>query len=189
MLAALHTAVFAYLLYLFAFVLSIVVIADMARRPSWAWQRIGSNRALWISLLVVFTLFLVPIAVVACILYFAVTRPKLEAAERHGAAGGHGYGTPLGATPPPDAGWPAPGSPWAAPGASPWAVGVDPVPGSSATAPYPGAGVEPPTPHDMPTFGWYADPSSRHELRYWDGTRWTDHVSDGGQQTSDPLPG
>ena len=34
--------------------------------------------------------------------------------------------------------------------------------------------------------GWYADPSSRFELRYWDGTQWTEHVSRGGQQFTDP---
>jgi len=34
--------------------------------------------------------------------------------------------------------------------------------------------------------GWYADPSSRFELRYWDGTTWTEHVSRGGQQFTDP---
>jgi hypothetical protein len=28
--------------------------------------------------------------------------------------------------------------------------------------------------------GWHADPSGRHEFRYWDGTRWTEHVSDRG---------
>ena len=27
---------------------------------------------------------------------------------------------------------------------------------------------------------WYPDYSGRHESRYWDGQRWTDHVSDGG---------
>lgn len=34
--------------------------------------------------------------------------------------------------------------------------------------------------------GWYADPSSRFELRYWDGSTWTEHVSRGGQQFTDP---
>jgi len=34
---------------------------------------------------------------------------------------------------------------------------------------------------------WLADPRGRHELRYWDGTRWTDHVSDGGVQGTDPV--
>lgn len=33
---------------------------------------------------------------------------------------------------------------------------------------------------------WYADPSGRYELRYWDGSQWTEHVSRGGQQFTDP---
>lgn len=40
--------------------------------------------------------------------------------------------------------------------------------------------------------GWQADPFGRHELRYWDGSAWTAHVSDGGVQGSDepvPTPG
>jgi hypothetical protein len=36
--------------------------------------------------------------------------------------------------------------------------------------------------------GWFADPSGRHELRYWDGERWTEHVSDRGTQATDPMP-
>lgn len=34
--------------------------------------------------------------------------------------------------------------------------------------------------------GWYADPSGRFELRYWDGGQWTEHVSRSGQQYTDP---
>ena len=34
--------------------------------------------------------------------------------------------------------------------------------------------------------GWFADPSGRHELRYWDGTAWTSSVSDRGVQGHDP---
>jgi uncharacterized protein YxjI len=34
---------------------------------------------------------------------------------------------------------------------------------------------------------WYPDPVQRHELRYWDGTAWTDHVSDQGVTGTDPL--
>ncbi len=34
---------------------------------------------------------------------------------------------------------------------------------------------------------WHPDPSGRHQLRYWDGQRWTDHVSDGGRSGVDPL--
>jgi hypothetical protein len=39
----------------------------------------------------------------------------------------------------------------------------------------------------LPPAHWAADPSGRHEHRYWDGARWTDHVADGGAQTVDPL--
>jgi len=35
---------------------------------------------------------------------------------------------------------------------------------------------------------WYADPTRRHEHRYWDGSKWTEHVSDRGQSSTDPLP-
>lgn len=34
--------------------------------------------------------------------------------------------------------------------------------------------------------GWYHDPSGRFELRYWDATQWTEHVSRAGTQFSDP---
>ena len=34
---------------------------------------------------------------------------------------------------------------------------------------------------------WYPDPNGRHELRYWDGNAWTDHVSDQGVQSTDPV--
>jgi hypothetical protein len=35
--------------------------------------------------------------------------------------------------------------------------------------------------------GWFADPTGRHELRYWGGSSWTEHVSDGGVVSADPL--
>jgi uncharacterized protein YxjI len=34
---------------------------------------------------------------------------------------------------------------------------------------------------------WYPDPTARHQHRYWDGTAWTDNVSDNGVQGSDPV--
>ena len=33
---------------------------------------------------------------------------------------------------------------------------------------------------------WYADPSGRFELRYWDGNTWTEYVSTGGVQSTNP---
>jgi hypothetical protein len=38
---------------------------------------------------------------------------------------------------------------------------------------------------DVPS-GWYADPSGRYELRWWDGNEWREQVASGGQQTIDP---
>jgi Domain of unknown function (DUF4328)/Protein of unknown function (DUF2510) len=35
---------------------------------------------------------------------------------------------------------------------------------------------------------WYPDPSGRHQLRYWDGARWTENVSDAGVVGRDQLP-
>lgn len=33
--------------------------------------------------------------------------------------------------------------------------------------------------------GWHADPFGRHQLRYWDGSKWTAHVADDGVTASD----
>jgi hypothetical protein len=33
--------------------------------------------------------------------------------------------------------------------------------------------------------GWLADPTGRHELRYWSGTAWTTQVSDAGERSED----
>jgi hypothetical protein len=35
--------------------------------------------------------------------------------------------------------------------------------------------------------GWQPDPSGKHQMRYWDGMRWSASVSDNGQVGSDPL--
>ncbi len=36
---------------------------------------------------------------------------------------------------------------------------------------------------------WYPDPTNRHELRYFDGSAWTNHVSDRGVTGTDPIDG
>jgi hypothetical protein len=33
--------------------------------------------------------------------------------------------------------------------------------------------------------GWRPDPTGRHQLRHWDGLRWTQHVSDNGTADTD----
>ena len=48
--------------------------------------------------------------------------------------------------------------------------------------------TSPPTTQTTPAVppGWYTDPAGRYELRYWDGSAWTEHVSRAGQQYRDP---
>mgnify|MGYP001821256021 CR=1 FL=1 len=57
---------------------------------------------------------------------------------------------------------------------------AEPAPAVQAAA-EPAPAAEPAVPA-----GWYADPSGRFELRYWDGAAWTEHVSRAGQQFTDP---
>lgn len=40
-----------------------------------------------------------------------------------------------------------------------------------------------------PAPGWYPDPATRHQARFWDGERWTERVADHGVEGVDPLPG
>ena len=42
---------------------------------------------------------------------------------------------------------------------------------------------------DASPAAWHPDPYGRHELRYWDGTQWTEHVSSHGKQSVDPPVG
>lgn len=60
-------------------------------------------------------------------------------------------------------------------------------PAQQVSAPIPSA----PSPSAIPApppvpAGWHGDPYRAHELRYWDGSRWTEHVSNGGVVSADP---
>ncbi len=37
--------------------------------------------------------------------------------------------------------------------------------------------------------GWKADPTGRHQFRYWDGSHWTENVADAGEQSRDAVTG
>jgi len=39
----------------------------------------------------------------------------------------------------------------------------------------------------LPPQGWFPDPTHRHEMRYWNGTSWTEHVADRGTEAIDAL--
>jgi hypothetical protein len=56
----------------------------------------------------------------------------------------------------------------------------------ASTQPAPQAGPAPQG-TSLPPAAWQPDPTGRHQLRYWDGSRWTDHVADNGQQALDPI--
>lgn len=60
-------------------------------------------------------------------------------------------------------------------------TGATPQAGASA-----GSVAAPITTSSGAPAAWYADPSGRFELRYWDGKEWTEHVARGGQQFTDP---
>lgn len=53
--------------------------------------------------------------------------------------------------------------------------------------------VPPPPPPPVPAAPpppqpeWKPDPTGRHELRWWTGAAWSDHVSDQGVQAVDPI--
>lgn len=70
--------------------------------------------------------------------------------------------------------WP-PGGRWSGPPAPavPSQPGaVPPVPGGAPAAPCP-----PPSPPPPPPPGWHPDPAGYNRWRWWDGQRWTEHVS------------
>ena len=76
---------------------------------------------------------------------------------------------------------PLPGVPPAAP------QQMSPAPHFAPGVGVPGPAPAVPTAPPGPPAGWHPDPGGRHEYRYWDGTVWTDQVSDAGAVTSDPL--
>ena len=58
------------------------------------------------------------------------------------------------------------------------------VPHIAAPLPVP---APPPVPPPSVPAAWHADPSGRHQLRYWDGEAWTEHISNDGTASFDPI--
>lgn len=73
-----------------------------------------------------------------------------------------------------------------------WNPPLMPSHSPAATSPQPVASDGPPAHPEQPlatTAGrWIPDPTERHELRYWTGESWTEHVTDAGVPGIDPLP-
>ncbi|EPD83634.1 hypothetical protein HMPREF1529_03016 [Microbacterium sp. oral taxon 186 str. F0373] len=55
-----------------------------------------------------------------------------------------------------------------------------------ASHPSPPPSAPPPPPPPVPA-QWATDPHGRHQHRWWDGARWTEHVSNDGVVTADPI--
>lgn len=68
---------------------------------------------------------------------------------------------------------------------TPAAAAAAAAPAAVPATPTPAAAPDPAPAPAVPA-GWYADPAGRFELRYWDGSTWTEHVSRAGQQFTDP---
>ncbi len=64
--------------------------------------------------------------------------------------------------------------------------GAPAAPHVAAAAPEAAPAVPEAAPASAPG-AWHPDPTGRHQQRYWDGARWSEHVSDDGQTSSDPL--
>lgn len=43
--------------------------------------------------------------------------------------------------------------------------------------------------NSLPPAAWHPDPFGRHQMRYWDGAQWTEHVSNQGKQSTDQPVG
>jgi putative membrane protein len=70
------------------------------------------------------------------------------------------------------------------------ATSTGPPPTFTTPTPGPGGGAPPPTTAPAPAAmgpGWFADPSRRHQARYWNGMAWSESVSDDGVTGVDPL--
>jgi hypothetical protein len=67
------------------------------------------------------------------------------------------------------------------------AAPVGPAPGIDVEPIYRGPALPKDDAGRTALFGWYADPLRRHELRYFDGRRWADFVTDAGVRSSDPI--
>ncbi|MEY4031489.1 MAG: hypothetical protein RL573_400 [Actinomycetota bacterium] len=68
---------------------------------------------------------------------------------------------------------------------SPWQSANTSTPASAGFA---AAQTQPQSGGAVPSVpaNWYKDPSGRFEMRYWNGTEWTEHVATAGKQSVDP---
>ncbi|HEY5096456.1 MAG TPA: DUF2510 domain-containing protein [Acidimicrobiales bacterium] len=187
----------------------IVGTVDLIRQPGWAWKRAEESKIAYLILVV-----LVP--VVGLCLYVFKGRPKvatISAAGRAASLPFERFGEEA-IKQHRDERWPVGGI--AAPvGFDAFSEAIDhqgTPPGETVTEPAPlevsgtffsSAGTATRTrtyrpkqrtslavaEDAVPTVpaGWKADPTGRHQFRYWDGFHWTENVADAGEQSRDAV--
>ena len=89
-----------------------------------------------------------------------------------GPGEGAPYGGPVAGAP---YGGPVAGAPYGGPGEG--APYGGPVAGAPYGGPVAGAPLATPAPAEYPPPGWHPDPAGHNRWRWWDGHRWTEHVS------------
>jgi hypothetical protein len=73
------------------------------------------------------------------------------------------------------------------PGGVAWVEAINARAGRHTDAPAPPSAPQPHQAEVAAPPGWLEDPTHRHEFRYWDGSAWTDHVSDAGVAGLDAI--
>jgi len=187
----------------------IVGTVDLIRQPGWAWKRAEESKIAYLILVV-----LVP--VVGLCLYVFKGRPKVAAISAAGKAASlpfERFGDEA-IKQHRDERWPVGGI--AAPvgfdafseaidhqGTPPAEAETEPAPLEVSGTFFSSAGTATRTrtyrpkqrtslavaEDAVPTVpaGWKADPTGRHQFRYWDGFHWTENVADAGEQSRDAV--
>jgi hypothetical protein len=172
-------------------------LIDLLTKPGWAWKQAKRNKPAWIVVVVV-------LGILGALLYVLLVRGRIVQATKARPAPGSFAGA-----------WDAPHdtSKSKAPAVDQLAYQQSPSamgPFGAATGGYGGTGTMPGPAYQpqgqpayqpqgqpayqpqaeapsLPPAAWQPDPTGRHQLRYWDGSQWTEHVADNGTQAVDPL--
>ena len=186
----------------------IVGTVDLIRQPGWAWKRAEESKIAYLILVV-----LVP--VVGLCLYVFKGRPKVATISAAGRAASlpferfgeeaikqhHDEHWPVGGIAAP-VGFDAFSEAIDHRGTPPSGAATEPAPLEVSGTFFSSAGTATRTrtyrpkqrtslvaEDAVPTVpaGWKADPTGRHQFRYWDGFHWTENVADAGEQSRDAV--
>jgi hypothetical protein len=210
LIAAVSTASVA-IVGVIALVALVFGLVDILRLPAWAWKRAEQNRILFLVLVII-----IPVVGVVIYVFTAREKVATVAAGGKAAtlpfdgapgtrtsvpAGGRATGTVS-----PPVGFGSFGAASPPVGYSPFGAASPPIGGVRTQQPVAQQTYQQPitvnqafrpsapqrtvlAPEPTPTVpsGWKADPTGRHQFRFWDGFKWTENVADSGVQSTDPV--